>query len=213
MTFEENITMYCPPSYLQLRYCRGDPQIQLLVPKAVVFHQWLYLMAARSEERSDEQSMLKSNVLAQIDFFDVYVCMATHYYEDFGISPLCLRMECFLANPNFDRHLPSISRMLGTCARKGIPIPSKSYIGFVDKVATNVVGIAPHGVSKGLEATVAVVRVIVLRLMDCTQSEISNFLFCMISHSMLGHFVVTSPVIALSILNREDCDAALLLTK
>ncbi|KAK0188942.1 hypothetical protein F5146DRAFT_1057290 [Armillaria mellea] len=182
-----------------------------IVLKAVVFYQWLYLMATRSEERDYEQGMLKPDILLQTDSFDVYVRTVTQYYEDFGISALCLRLECFLANANFDRHLSSFCGLLGTCAHKKIPIPSKLYAGFVDKVLSDLIG--NGGAKSKVEATVAVVRVMVLRLMDRTHSETSDFLLFMFSHSMLGHFVVTSSMVALSISKREDCDAVLLLTK
>ncbi|PBK99439.1 hypothetical protein ARMGADRAFT_1161097 [Armillaria gallica] len=184
-----------------------------IVLKGVVFYQWLYLMAARSEERDYEQGILKPDILLQIDPSDVYVRTVTQYYEDYGISALCLRLECFLVNANFDRHLSSFCGMLGACADKKIPIPSKLYAGFVDKVLRDCIGTALGGAKSKGEATVAVVRVMVLRLMDLTHSETSDFLFFMFSHSMLGHFVVTSPMIALPIPNREECDAVLLLTK
>lgn len=181
--------------------------------KAVVFYQWLYLMGARSEERDSEQGLLKPDILLQVDTSDVYVRTVTQYYEDFGISALCLRLDCFLVNPNFDRHLSSFCGMLGAGAQQKIPIPSKLYAGFVDTVLRQCIGTALGSAKSKSEATVAVIRVILLRLMDRTHSETSDFLLFMFSHSMLGHFLVTSPVTALSIPNREDCDAVLLFAK
>ncbi|KAK0446729.1 hypothetical protein EV421DRAFT_218136 [Armillaria borealis] len=130
-----------------------------IVLKAVVFHQWLYLMAARSEERDYEQGILNPDILLRIDFSDVYVRTVTQYYEDFGISALCLRLECFLVNANFDRHLSSFCGMLGACAHNKIPIPSKLYAGFVDKALRDCIGTAIGDAKSKGEATVAVVRV------------------------------------------------------
>ncbi len=118
-------------------------------------------MAARSEERDYEQGILKPDILLQIDPSDVYVRTVTQYYEDYGISALCLRLECFLVNANFDQHLSSFCGMLGACADKKIPIPSKLYAGFVDKVLRDCIGTALGGAKSKGEATLAVVRVMV----------------------------------------------------
>ncbi|KAK0488940.1 hypothetical protein IW261DRAFT_1442348 [Armillaria novae-zelandiae] len=184
-----------------------------IVFKAVVFSQWLYLSGARSEERDCEQGLLKPDILLQVDVSDVYVRTVTQYYEDFGISTLCLRLDCFLVNANLDRHLSSFCAMLGACAQQKIPIPSKLYAEFVDKVLGHCIGTALGSAGSKSEATNAAIRVISLRLMDCTHSETSDFLLFMFSHSMLGHLLVTSPVAALSIPNRGECDAVLLFAK
>ncbi|SJL03783.1 uncharacterized protein ARMOST_07140 [Armillaria ostoyae] len=123
----------------------------------------LYLTCVRFEVRNDEQSKLKADILVHVRAIDIHTRTVVQYKDDFGLSALCTRLESFLANPDFDHHLISISGLLGACAHNGIPIPSRIYAVFVDKVATEILSqdADPDDVKrKNLQASTAINQVI-----------------------------------------------------
>ncbi|KAK0446730.1 hypothetical protein EV421DRAFT_1733985 [Armillaria borealis] len=114
---------------------------------------------------------LEENMSMYQDFLLYHADIMTKYKDDFGLSALCTRLESFLANPDFDHHLISISGFLGACAHNGIPIPSRIYAALVDKVATEILsqGTDPDDVKrKNLQVSTAINQVIGFRIANGT---------------------------------------------
>ncbi|PBK72345.1 hypothetical protein ARMSODRAFT_1016314 [Armillaria solidipes] len=160
MALEENMSMY--QDFLLYHadiMTKVRWRFRLIVLRAIVFHHRLYLTCVRFEVRNDEQSKLKADILVHVRAIDIHTRTVVQYKDDFGLSALCTRLESFLANPDFDHHLISISGLLGSCAHNGIPIPSRIYAAFVDKVATEILSqdADPDDVKrKNLQASTAI---------------------------------------------------------